>query len=60
MTIFQDGVLGAEQSYGLPSYATMFQVELVAISKALELCGHFIRVFSLKRSSLMALSNPGC
>lgn len=62
VTIFQDGV-PMERSYDLPSYATVFQTELAAITKALELCSSLYESSSLYTDSmciLMGLSNLSC
>lgn len=60
--MYEDCVLTGEFSYGLPSHATVFQAKLVAILKALEVCGSRrdmeIIIFSDSRSSLQELANP--
>lgn len=60
VAIYDYGVLVGEHAYHLPSHDTVFQTELVAIMKALELCNstESYPPYSNSRSSLMALSNP--
>lgn len=63
VAIYDHVVLVAESSFGLPPYATVFQVELIAILKGLELCGSLHEIFSVlsdSMSSLMALSDQNC
>lgn len=58
VAIYEDGNLTGEHSYGLPSHTTVFQPELVAIMKSLELCSsrYEFNVYSDSRSSLQALT----
>lgn len=61
VAIFEDGALGVDLPYILPTYATVFQAELTAIAKVLEFCSSLDKSFSLytdSTSSLMVLSNP--
>lgn len=61
VAIYENGAVVAEKSYSLPPYAVVFQAELMAIAKALVLCGSIHASFSLftdSMPSLFALSAP--